>query len=150
VPPRVVVDASIAIPLVLADPLSDAATSLFHEWRQQNTALFAPQLWAYETASVLRKAVAKGRISTDEVSVPISGLWRLGVELVPPTEVLLAQAVRWAGRLGQTAAYDAAHVALAEQLDCPLWTGDKRLAIAAARADVLWVHLLGGPAEGHC
>ncbi len=58
---------------------------------QQSTALFAPQLWAYETASVLHKAVTQRRICADQVAVPISGLWRLGVELVPPTEELLAQ-----------------------------------------------------------
>ena len=61
---------------------------------------------------------------------------RLGVQLVPPTLELDRMALRWADRLGQTVAYDAHYLALAETLGCDFRTVDRRLADATGRGPV--------------
>ena len=74
-----------------------------------------------------------------EADTRLEALTHLGVQLVPPTLELNYLALRWAERLGQTVAYDAHYLALAEVLGCDFWTADRRLA-KAARAEVPWVH----------
>ena len=79
-------------------------------------------------------------MSLSEAEARLETLARLGVQLVPPTPELDRLALRWAGRLGQTVAYDAHYLALAETLGCDFWTADRRLAEAAG---VSWVHWIG-------
>ena len=51
-------------------------------------------------------------------------------------------AFAWTRRLNRAAAYDSFYLALAEGLQCDLWTADRRLFNAV---DLPWVHLAGAP-----
>jgi predicted nucleic acid-binding protein len=57
-------------------------------------------------------------------------------EEFPPDWEVDRNALVWAERIGQRAAYDAVYLALAEYLNAELWTADKRLADAAQVAGV--------------
>ena len=57
-------------------------------------------------------------------------------------------ALRWAARLNQARAYDAFHLALAEELGAEFWTADRRLANAAQRAGATWAHWIGETVAG--
>lgn len=114
-----VVDAS-----VLAAALVD--TGHHGRWAEGIIAageLASPHLVLVETASVLRRAAAGGDISDDVATLAHRDLMDLAVNLYP-YEALGSRV--WELRHNVTA-YDAWYVALAEALDAPLATLDRRL-----------------------
>lgn len=89
-------------------------------------ALAAPHLLPVEVASVLRRASLAGELSADTASIAHGDLIDLPVELFGYEH--LAERV-WDLRMTVTS-YDACYVALAELLDAPVATLDRRLARA--------------------
>jgi len=85
--------------------------------------LAAPHLMPVETAHVLRRSVLAGRLSADAASMAHEDLLRLRVALF--SYATFAQRV-WELQSNVTP-YDAWYVALAEMLDAPLATFDRRL-----------------------
>ncbi len=114
----IVVDASAAVSALLKD--SDARQML------SENRLAAPHLVDAEVVQTLRKLLLRGTMTLDDAERAVHRWTRLGVERFP----LVGLVARiWALR-DNVAAYDAAYVALAEALDCPLLTADARLAAA--------------------
>ena len=136
-----VVDANLCVALVLATPYSPQAQRLWNRWDDAAADVFAPDLWAYEVTSALRKAMSLTGLPLSEAETGLEALTHLGVQLVPPTLELNRLALRWAERLGHSVEYDAHYLALAELLGCDFWTADRPLA-TAARAQVPWVHTI--------
>ena len=88
--------------------------------------LAAPSHLQVEVSSVLRRAVVGGRLGRDVAAIAHEELMQLRVTMFP----FAALAARvWALHSSITA-YDAAYVALAEELAAPLLTLDRRLARA--------------------
>ena len=111
-------DASAAVSALLSD---GEARRMLGESR-----LAAPHLVDAEVVQTLRKLWNRGSMTTEGAEQAVQRWGRLGVERFP----LLGLVPRmWALR-GNVSAYDAAYVALAEALDCPLLTADARLAAA--------------------
>ncbi|MGY1986902.1 type II toxin-antitoxin system VapC family toxin [Blastococcus sp. SYSU DS0669] len=92
----------------------------------RNEDLAAPHHLFVEVSNVLRRAVLAGRLGADVGALAHRDLVQLSVTSFPFEPV--ADRV-WELHPGVTA-YDAAYVALAEALDAPLWTLDRRLAAA--------------------
>jgi len=138
-----VVDANLTIALMLPTPYSTQAQALWERWSAEAMDVFAPDLWAYEVTSALRKAASITGMPSLEAEAYLETLMCLGVQLVPPTLELDRLALRWAERLGQTVAYDAHYLALAETLGCDFWTADRRLADSAGADEAPWVHWIG-------
>ena len=114
-----VVDASVvAAALIDAGPVGSWAEQLLG-----SDALVAPHLLPVEVANVLRRAVAAGEVSADSASLAHSDLLGLRVDLFDYEPV--AERV-WALR-ASISSYDAWYVALAESVDAPLATLDRRL-----------------------
>jgi predicted nucleic acid-binding protein len=90
-------------------------------------ALAAPHLMPVEVANVLRRSVSARQISADVGALAHVGLVALPVELFP-YEAFAGRI--WSLRSNLTC-YDAWYVALAEALDVPLVTLDRRLAASA-------------------
>jgi predicted nucleic acid-binding protein len=86
--------------------------------------LAAPHVLPAEVANVLRRAVASGEITDEIGSLAHADLLGLRLEFV--AYELVAERI-WALRSNVTA-YDAWYVAVAELLDAPLATLDRRLA----------------------
>jgi predicted nucleic acid-binding protein len=123
---RLVCDAS-AIVTVLLDSGPDG------DWltrRLGSADLFAPTLLPFECSNVIRRHEIAGLISSDQAAQAHADLLELPIELVPYES--LAQRV-WQLRWNLTS-YDGAYVALAEALDAPLVTMDRRLADAPGLA----------------
>jgi len=89
--------------------------------------LVAPHLMVVEVANILRRFVRADVITEAEAGMAHGDLLRLRVQLFDYAP--LAERV-WALRNNVTA-YDALYVALAERLDAPLATLDRRLTTAA-------------------
>ena len=125
-----VVDAS-----VLVAALVDAGQA--GRWAEAALAeesLAGPELALVEASNILRRLEHAGEISRLEATSAHRDLLRLALELFPFAP--FAERV-WALRANLTS-YDAWYVALAEALDCPLMTLDRRLSRASGpRCDII-------------
>ncbi len=117
-----IVDASVTV----AALVDDGPDGRWAEHRLAGATLAAPHLMPVEAANILRRAALTGDISQDVAALAHTDLLRLRVELLPYAPV--AERV-WELREAVTA-YDAWYVALAEALDAPLATLDRRLSRA--------------------
>ena len=138
----IVIDANIAVALIVRLPYSEKAEQLFLAWHRNNSALFAPSLWHSEIVSALHKLAFAGQMSAEDAHDGIRKLDRLRVEIIPPDTDLLLASFEWAGKLNQMAAYDAQYMALAERLGAEMWTADRRL-FNSVKAEIPWLHWVG-------
>jgi predicted nucleic acid-binding protein len=95
--------------------------------RLRGESLSAPELIDLEVASALRRQSASGLLNDRRAAQALSDLIELPMRRVPHRHLL---ARSWELRDNLTV-YDASYVALAEALDLPLVTADRRLARAA-------------------
>jgi predicted nucleic acid-binding protein len=118
----VVVDASVVVALLL-DGEADGA---FADQQLSGQRLVAPHLLPAEVTNVIRRAAAAKAVSADAAALAIADLGAMSIDLFP----FAPFAARvWELRKNLTS-YDAWYVGLAESLDVPLVTLDKRLARA--------------------
>lgn len=116
---RLVCDAS-AVVTVLLDSGDDGA---WFADRFASAELCAPALLPFECANIFRRHEIGGIISADQAALAHADLLDMPIDLVPYDP--LAERV-WQLRENMTS-YDAAYVALAELLELPLITLDRRL-----------------------
>jgi predicted nucleic acid-binding protein len=118
-----VVDASLVV-AALVDSGPDG------EWASQEVArqpLAAPHLLLAEVANILRRATLARQITEESAAVAHADLLELRVELFAYEPV----AARVWDLRSTVTAYDAWYVALAESLDAPLATLDRKLSRAS-------------------
>jgi predicted nucleic acid-binding protein len=139
----VVIDASLLLSIGLPLPYTRQSFQLLRQWKETGEVMHAPILLEYEITSALRKAVFLGSIGMDEAVSTQANLLSLGVQRVNPTPELHKHALQWAAVLGQSKAYDAHYLALAESLQADYWTADQQLVRGARQADADWVHWVG-------
>jgi predicted nucleic acid-binding protein len=120
----IVVDASALLEVLLRTPAAKAVEDRLFAPRQT---LHAPHLLDVEVAQVVRRYAATGEIDGERGRLALSDLAELPLQRYPH-DFLLPRI--WDLRNNLTAC-DAAYVALAEALDTPLLTRDRRLAAAA-------------------
>jgi len=129
----IVVDASALLEVLLRTPV---ARSIEERLFEPGQSLHAPHLVDLEIAQVLRRYAAGGQISAGRGREALDDLASFRLRRWPHESLIMRI---WDLRRNLTA-YDAAYVALAEALDAPLLTRDRRLATAPgirARVEVL-------------
>jgi predicted nucleic acid-binding protein len=117
----IVVDASAVIEALLRTPAAGAIEARLFDPRET---LHVPHLLDVEVAQAIRRYAAKGDIDGERGGEALADLSDLPLRRYPH-EFLLPRV--WQLRNNLTA-YDAVYVALAEALDAPLLTRDRRLA----------------------
>ncbi|HEY5320628.1 MAG TPA: type II toxin-antitoxin system VapC family toxin [Galbitalea sp.] len=123
---QVVVDASVIVTLLIDSGSAGDAIAT----RIGSSGLHAPAHLPVEVTNVLRRRRNAGMLSDAEATLALQGLWSLSIELWPQ-EVVTART--W--ELGRNfSSYDAAYVAVAEQVGGPLLTSDVRLSRAPGAA----------------
>ncbi len=120
----IVVDASALLEALLQTPSAKAVEDRLFTPGQT---LHAPHLLDVEVAQVIRRYAANGEINGARGRMALADLADLALRRYPH-DFLLPRI--WDLRNNLTA-YDAAYVALAEALEAPLLTRDRRLAAAA-------------------
>ena len=142
----VVVDASLAFKWLVQEEHSDKADALGRLWASQGTQRAAPDFMPVELANALHRRVVRSEISVDDAVRLIERLLASGLEL-HETPNLHGRALELASQLDQGAVYDAHYLALAETLDCELWTADGKFYRAARPVadNVRWIGELVAP-----
>lgn len=120
----IVLDASAVIEALLRTPAAEAIEARLFDPRET---LHVPHLLDVEVAQVIRRYAANGDIDRQRGGEALADLSDLPLRRYPH-DFLLPRV--WELRNNLTA-YDAVYVALAEVLDAPLLTRDRRLARAA-------------------
>jgi predicted nucleic acid-binding protein len=118
-PNKILIDASVAIKWVVAEPGSAEAILLL------DRRLYAPDLLCPECANILWKKVVRGELRPDEAEVAARTLEAAGIELVA-MRPYLAPAAALAIELGHPA-YDCIYLAVALQLAITCVTADQGL-----------------------
>jgi predicted nucleic acid-binding protein len=119
----IVVDASALLEVLLNTAAADRlAARLF----SSSETLHAPHLLDIEVAHVLRRYALSGELDPVRGREAIGDLADLPLRRYPHEPLL----ERIWGLRGRLTAYDAAYVALAEALDAPLVTRDRKLALS--------------------
>ena len=129
----IVLDASALLEVLLRTP---AAAALDQRLFQPGQTLHAPHLIDVEIAQVIRRYAANGEISAERGRLALDDFAAFRLHRYSH-DILLPRV--WELRHNLTA-YDAVYVALAEALEAPLLTRDRRLAAATAhhaRVEVL-------------
>ena len=122
----IVLDASAAIEWLLR---GDDVQAIERQILAPGVVANAPHLLDAEVAHVLRRYVAVGEIEASRAETALTDL--VNFRMYRHAHDFLLPRV-WALRHNMTA-YDAIYVALAEMLDAPLLTRDRKLAAAAER-----------------
>ncbi len=126
----IVLDASALVELVLG---SDVGRSVASRIADPELTLHGPHLIDVEVSQVVRRYVLAGSVSEARGAAALEHLQELDLLRYEHQPLLLRV---WALRHNLTA-YDAVYVALAEALEAPLLTGDRRLAAASGHRAVI-------------
>ena len=126
------IDAGVAFKLIVPHAQQTFYIDLVDGWQRNGYRLCAPTLWTYELTSAISKMVYFGHLSQTVARESLLVAYDLAVELIAPDQEQISKALAWTCRLSRAAAYDSFYLALADTLDCDLWTVDKRLVNAAA------------------
>lgn len=134
-----VVDANIAVNTITR--MTDSLSQFWDRVDRGQITPCAPRLWLSETATAIRQRVVIKEISSEEAEQALRDIHALHFEIMDEDEDLSLRALEWASKLGQSKAYDAFYLALAEKLVADFWTADERLANRCRKdLKLKWVH----------
>ena len=136
---RVVVDSNFVVKMLMKQPESRFAIT-WREWESNGTAIFAPALMPYEVTNAFWRFENAGTLSPDVVAELLGRMNDLQIELVTAGEIHL-EALAFVRRFWESRAYDSHFLALAQFLDCDLWTSDKKLSNRVGR-HLPWVQFI--------
>jgi predicted nucleic acid-binding protein len=120
----VVIDTSVALKWVRkTEVYTPQAEALRDDLLQQRDLIFAPNLLVSEVTSGLYRFARAGDLTFAEAAEGLDDILAV-IRLRAITRTLAKRAMQIANLTGQQHAYDAQFLALAERLQCDLWTAD--------------------------
>lgn len=136
-PPRVCIDASLAVKLLVQEPYSNQAAFLWQTWVEKDIERIAPAFFPFEVASTIRRKCVRKQLTEEEAEEAFSTFTILGFTILMP-EALLKEAWDMTRELGLPTLYDTAYLALAKLYTCEFWTADEVL-INSLQGKLPWV-----------
>lgn len=134
------VDASLAVKLLFEEEFTQQTDDLFTREAAGGEPVCAPALIRFEVTNVIRQRVRRGLLPSDEAPNYWDDFARIGLAVLSPFPYH-RRAITLANQLNLPASYDAHYLALAEWLQCPFWTNDRRLvnSVSARLPFVRWI-----------
>ena len=126
----VVADASLAFKWIVTEHDSELADALAESWSVTDVQIAAPQVLLAEVANAVHRRIADKELSVEGGVLAFERILRFDIQVVD-TSRLWVRALELASQLDQGAVYDSHYLALAESLECELWTADTRFHRAA-------------------
>lgn len=120
------VDASFMVALLVPERFSPTALALWEEWIAADLDICAPALLRHEVTSAIYRKAWRSLISWDDALAVLAQFLHLDLEVQEPPN-LAQRAFELAREFARPNTYDCFYLALAENLDCPLWSGDEHL-----------------------
>jgi predicted nucleic acid-binding protein len=145
----VVLDASVALKLILDEEFSDQAEALVNDTLKRGELLYVPPLALSEVTNALLQRVRRGVMPEVEAQRALADFLQLPLQEAQTAD-LYERSLTFALANQIRSAYDATYVVLAQLLDVPLWTADVNL-INALGVVAPWVRRIGDyslPATG--
>lgn len=123
---RVVMDASAAIQLFVAEKHSDAVTQIFTlAGNEPSLSIHVPDLFYIECTNVLINASKRARRAPQDTEADVADLRKLALTTTSNADLIeIAFSLAWATQL---TAYAACYLALAKSVKGPLITADQEL-----------------------
>lgn len=118
----IVVDANLLVALVSGDLRGSTVLQHFSDWLNHNIEIHAPLLAKYETTNALTRLIVGGAFPKDKVEDAWNNISLLPIKYHDLSNV--KRVVEIALALNRQNAYDAAYVALTEELRAELWALD--------------------------
>jgi len=138
---QICVDAGILLKLVLQEPDSHLAETLWQSWVSEGIQPVAPQLFPFEVTAVLRKLTYRETVKPDLAEKMLKTALAIDVSL-QTFDGIHERAWQLATEFNRPTAYDTHYLALAENVGCAFWTADQKL-FNAVNQKLEWVHFLG-------
>lgn len=132
----VVIDSNLLVRTATSSADGAVISRQLRDWRRAGEALHAPWLLRYEVANALARYVAMGELSQEDAEAAWGQIERLGMTVAfhdvsdGPRVIAIAQTLK------RKNAYDAAYIALAEELETDVWMIDGPLARNAAETSL--------------
>ena len=130
----VVLDSNVAVALALDTERAPVIEERLRAWEEANEALHAPSLFRFEVANALTRNIAAEKIDAADAKVAWQRIVAIEISLHGLVDGPAVIAV--ARKLKRESAYDAAYMALAQELDAELWTIDGPLFRNAASSEL--------------
>lgn len=140
-PPKVCIDASLAIKLLVQESYSAQAASLWQSWAENGTERIAPAFFPFEVASAIRRKCVRKQLTEEETEEAFDIFTRLGFTVLMP-EALLKEAWDMTRELEFPTLYDTAYLALSKICNCEFWTADEAL-VNSLQGKLPWVRWIG-------
>ena len=128
----VVIDSTMLTCLVSGDGRVGIVSRQLNRWFRDEVTVHAPALISFEIADFLSNLVAAERLSIAQVSRVWSDLAGMSIEYHLLKNV--SRVVEIAAELGHSDGFNAAYLALGEELGAPLWTLNRRLHRRASKS----------------
>ncbi|MCY3942211.1 MAG: type II toxin-antitoxin system VapC family toxin [Gemmatimonadetes bacterium] len=127
----VVVDTSIAFKLLVPEPDSHIADEIWSTWMAYGVRIAVPAVFVAELSNAMHRSIAEGETTLERGIAGLLEMLEMDLEVHDMTP-LTRRALQLANLIEQGAVYDSFYLALAERLDCDLWTADNRFHRAAS------------------
>ncbi len=134
------VDASVVAKWLFVEEYSDQALALATTYISAGQRIVAPPLLPFEVANTIRRHMVRDQLSLPGAYEALTRFESYPIEYQHAPEIHHT-ALAVAETYGLPAAYDAHYIALAQLLDCSLWTDDRRLlrAVAGRLPFIRWI-----------
>ena len=142
----IVVDASVAAKWIFTEEYSAQARALLRATLQAAERITAPPPLPVEVTNIIRQRMRQETLSISEAQERLAAFLTVPLTLRAP-RTLYRRALALAAQYDLSATYDAHYVALAQVLDCILWTDDQRL-LRALGGHLSFVHRIADYGPG--